>query len=42
VRLLSNQDSGAQRTLADADLLVRRAIDAPGYAAGAMIDILDF
>ena len=41
-RLLSNQDSGAQRTLADADLLVRRAIDAPGYAAGAMVDVLDF
>jgi molybdopterin molybdotransferase len=42
VRLLPNQDSGAQRTLADADLLVRRRPDASGYAAGEMIEVLDF
>jgi molybdopterin molybdotransferase len=42
VRLLPNQDSGAQRTLAAAELLVRRAIDAPGYATGAMVEVLDF
>jgi molybdopterin molybdotransferase len=42
VRLMPNQDSGAQRTLADADLLVRRRIDAPGYPAGAMAEVLDF
>jgi molybdopterin molybdotransferase len=42
VRLQPNQDSGAQRTLADADLLVRRRIDVPGYPAGAMIEVLEF
>jgi molybdopterin molybdotransferase len=42
VRLMPNQDSGAQRTLADAELLVRRRIDAAGYPAGAMIEVLDF
>ena len=42
VRLLSNQDSGAQSTLAAADLLVRRAAGAPAAAAGEMVDIIDF
>jgi len=42
VRLLPNQDSGAQRMLADADLLVRRPIGAPGFAAGDPIQVLDF
>lgn len=42
VRLLPNQDSGAQRVLADADLLVRRPIDAPGFAAGDLVELLDF
>lgn len=41
VRLLPNQDSGAQRTLADATLLARRPIGAPGFAAGDTIQVLD-
>lgn len=40
--LLPNQDSGAQRTLAASELLVRRAQGATGYAAGGAIDVLDF
>jgi len=42
VRLLSNQDSGAQSTLAAADLLVRRAAGAPAAAAGELVDVIDF
>jgi molybdopterin molybdotransferase len=42
VRLLPNQDSGAQRMLADATLLVRRPIGAAGFAAGDRIQVLDF
>lgn len=42
VRLLPNQDSGAQRTLADADLLVRRPIDGPGQGAGETVEVIDF
>ena len=42
VRLLSNQDSGAQRTLAAADLLVRRLAGAPAAKAGEMVEIIDF
>ena len=42
VRVLSNQDSGAQSTLAAADLLVRRAAGAPAAKAGEMVDIIDF
>jgi molybdopterin molybdotransferase len=42
VRLLSNQDSGAQSTLAAADLLVRRAAGAPAAAAGESVDVIDF
>ena len=39
---LSDQDSGAQRALAEAALLVRRSIDAPAAAAGEMVDVLTF
>jgi molybdopterin molybdotransferase len=42
VRVLSNQDSGAQSTLAAADLLIRRAAGAPVAWAGEMVDIIDF
>lgn len=42
VRPLSNQDSSAQRTLAAADLLIRRRSGAPAAAAGETIDVLDF
>jgi molybdopterin molybdotransferase len=42
VRPLSNQDSGAQSTLAAADLLIRRAAGAPVAWAGEMVDIIDF
>jgi molybdopterin molybdotransferase len=42
VRLLSNQDSGAQSTLAAADLLIRRAAGAPAAAAGEMVEVIDF
>ena len=42
VHPLSDQDSGAQRALAGADLLVRRAIDAPALGAGELVEILDF
>ena len=40
--LLSDQDSGAQGTLAQADLLVRQPANGPPLPAGAMIDVLDF
>jgi len=39
---LSDQDSGAQRALAAAELLVRRGIGAPARAAGETVDVLDF
>ena len=39
---LSNQDSSAQRTLADADLLVRRPANAPAGRVGEWVDVLDF
>lgn len=42
VRVLSNQDSGAQSTLATADLLVRRGAGASALAAGALVEIIDF
>jgi molybdopterin molybdotransferase len=42
VRLLSNQDSSAQSTLAAADLLVRRAAGAPAAAVGERVDVIDF
>jgi molybdopterin molybdotransferase len=42
VSLLTNQDSGAQKMLIAADLLVRRPAGAPGYAPGELIDALGF
>jgi molybdopterin molybdotransferase len=42
VELLPNQDSGAQKTLADADLLVRQRANSPPLAAGESVDVLDF
>jgi molybdopterin molybdotransferase len=42
VRALSNQDSGAQSTLAAADFLIRRAAGAPAAEAGDTVDIIDF
>jgi molybdopterin molybdotransferase len=42
VELLSNQDSGAQKGLAVADVLVRQRAGAPGLAAGDMVEVLDF
>lgn len=39
---LPNQDSSAQKTLADADLLIRRRVDAPSAAAGELVESLDF
>lgn len=38
----SYQDSGAQKTLADADLLIRRRPGAPAASAGEMVEIIDF
>jgi molybdopterin molybdotransferase len=37
-----NQDSGAQLTLADADLLIRRRAGAHAAGAGDMVEIIDF
>lgn len=42
VRALANQDSGAQRTLAAADVLIRRRPGAPAAQAGDTVEILDF
>jgi molybdopterin molybdotransferase len=42
VRAFSNQDSGAQKTLADADLLIRRRAGAPAAGAGETVEIIDF
>ncbi|MBV9883949.1 MAG: molybdopterin molybdotransferase MoeA [Sphingomonadaceae bacterium] len=42
VRPLTNQDSGAQSTLAAADLLIRRAAGAPAGEAGEEVDVIDF
>ena len=39
---IDNQDSSAQRALADADLLLRRRPNAPSCAAGRPVDALDF
>jgi len=39
---LDNQDSGAQRALAEADVLIRRPASAPEAPAGAAVPILDF
>ncbi|HEV2568956.1 molybdopterin molybdotransferase MoeA [Sphingomonas sp.] len=40
--LLSNQDSGAQKMLVAADLLVRRPAGEVGLAAGETVQVLDF
>jgi molybdopterin molybdotransferase len=42
VELLGFQDSGAQKALADADILIRQAAHSPALAAGADVTILDF
>jgi molybdopterin molybdotransferase len=42
VRPLPNQDSSAQKTLADAPLLIRRRAGAPGAAKGERVEVLDF
>jgi molybdopterin molybdotransferase len=42
VRPASYQDSGAQKTLADAELLIRRRVGAPAAEAGEMVEIIDF
>lgn len=42
VRLLSNQDSSAQKSLAACDLLVRLRAGRAGVEAGASVDVLDF
>lgn len=42
VHLLPNQDSGAQRTLAQAELLVRRSIGVEGYDVGDLVPVLEF
>ena len=38
----SYQDSGAQKTLADADLLIRRRPGAPAAEAGDVVEVIDF
>ena len=42
VDVLSNQDSSAQKTLAEADLLVRQRANGPAMRAGELVEILDF
>ncbi len=42
VALIANQDSGAQRSLAEADLLVRQPIGAPELAPGDEVLVIDF
>jgi molybdopterin molybdotransferase len=42
VQPLSNQDSGAQRVLAEADVLIRRRPGAAAAEAGETVDIIDF
>jgi molybdopterin molybdotransferase len=42
VRLAPYQDSSAQKTLAECDLLVRLRPHAAGLAAGALVEVLDF
>lgn len=39
---LGNQDSSAQKTLADADLLIRRRPGAPALGTGDTVDVIDF
>ena len=40
--ILSFQDSSAQKTLAEADLLVRQRAGSPASAIGEMVEVLDF
>ena len=40
--ILSFQDSGAQKALAEADLLVRQRANTPAVAAGETVEVLDF
>lgn len=42
VELLPNQDSGAQKMLAEADYLVRQRANSPALSAGEMVQTLDF
>lgn len=42
VEILSNQDSSAQKALAEAQLLVRQRANAPAQGAGEPIEVLDF
>lgn len=39
---LSNQESGAQRALAEAEVLIRRGPGAPAAAVGAEVEVIDF
>ena len=41
-KLLTFQDSSAQKALANADLLVRQGADSPALDTGATVDVLDF
>lgn len=42
VLLMPNQDSGAQRTLAEADFLVRQPARSPALEAGSEVEVVDF
>jgi molybdopterin molybdotransferase len=42
VQPLANQDSGAQRTLAQADVLIRQRAGTPACAAGDAVEVIDF
>ncbi len=42
VRPLSNQDSGAQQALAEADVLIRRRPGAAALSSGETVEIIDF
>ena len=37
-----DQDSGSQKTIAEADVLIRRRAEAPAAPAGAEVEVLDF
>lgn len=41
IRSLGNQDSGSQRTLAEAMVLIRCQARAPAFEAGAIVDVID-
>ena len=42
VEIFSNQDSSAQKVLAQADVLVRQSANAPAMKAGELVEVLDF